>query len=421
MAGNPESFFSRGLERWASLSEKDFAFIGHDFQYACSTFQACFLSPRVYEAVRTDSTVDSFVIEYGGHDGIAAFQHLDALMHGQRLSPTERIPSGLLAISSLLGNDDLAQFLIGDCDHLDLANVCGHLESKSALGRCTASEIEFAASHFFELDQDALRNLPVSILEDIFSHESLCLETEDSLLQFICTVDCDRRRLLRYVSFEYLSVESVEILLAYFDADSVDSVLWSSLCRRLVLPVAFPASRRVHKAHFPQLRFAFDRQSPFRGILSFLTEKFHGNIHEKEVVTVTSSGDQYHDCWQVATLGWDSHWCSTDQQDSWIAFDFKERRVCLSHYTLKSHPYDDSFFLEWVIEGSNDGETWISLDHRVTHALAAPSQVKSFDCSGGSRNAFRHLRMRLASETTDHNHYLALTNIEFFGELDGSD
>jgi hypothetical protein len=52
--------------------------------------------------------------------------------------------------------------------------------------------------------------------------------------------------------------------------------------------------------------------------------------------------------------------------NSWICFEFKNKSVSLHHYTLKSSGQGAHFFVQWEIEGSNDGSTWKSLDSRNT-------------------------------------------------------
>jgi hypothetical protein len=42
---------SRGLERGALVTPRDFAFVIADFQVLCSKLQAAFLSPRVYDSL----------------------------------------------------------------------------------------------------------------------------------------------------------------------------------------------------------------------------------------------------------------------------------------------------------------------------------------------------------------------------------
>jgi hypothetical protein len=167
--------------------------------------------------------------------------------------------------------------------------------------------------------------------------------------------------------------------------------------------------------HVEQLPFLDG--SPLNGIISFLTRKVGGNIHTRGIVNISSSGDRSKHCWQVADHDWTGYWGTANEPNSWISFDFKGRRVSLSHYTLKSHTGWRDFFVEWVIEGSHDSQSWMELDRRSTRDLASRSIVKTYPCSNTASTGFRHLRMRQTGPTSDNLHFLLLANIEFFGEL----
>jgi hypothetical protein len=156
---------------------------------------------------------------------------------------------------------------------------------------------------------------------------------------------------------------------------------------------------------------------PFNGIIAYLTTKFSGNIHTMGAVDISSSSDQYNNCWQVADHGWINYWYTRDEENLWISFDFKDRRVSLSHYTLKSHPGKGQFPKEWLIDGSNNFESWMELDRRSTRDLVGKSIVKTYQCSKTSSTGFRHIRMRQTGLASDYGRFLALTNIEFFGQL----
>jgi hypothetical protein len=152
-----------------------------------------------------------------------------------------------------------------------------------------------------------------------------------------------------------------------------------------------------------------------------MTADCGGNIHEKNVVTITSSGDLNYrhagQVFRVANHGWDKYWQSSNAPNSWICFDFKEQSIALTHYTLKSPGGGGCFPLMWAIESSNDGSDWTALDERNTRELVGPSVVKSFECSKNCSEFFRYIRIRLTGRDSSGYDCLMLTNIEFFGRL----
>jgi hypothetical protein len=429
MPGSAISLSCRGLARCAAIYDQEFVFTGHNFEYKCKTIEACFLSPRVCDSLRSDPSIDHFSIEYEGNDGAMIFETLWNLIHGKSVELTAELSSGLVSVSSALGNDEILHLLIERFDSIDVNNICRRLEIRSLLGNCELSEIEFAASHFTEIKAELLRQLPICVLESILSCSSLRLKDEDSLLEFINTIECecDREVLYRYLKTEYLSCEGIRLLIEDLRIESLDCLMWSSLCHRLLLHVHKMPTELVELSklrfinpnyvHRVTQELPFSDGLPFDGIISFLTAKVGGNIHTKGIVNISSSSDEYNHCWQVADHGWNNCWHTRDEPNSWISFDFKDRRVRLSHYTLKSRSGGVNFFQTWVIEGSNDSESWIELDRRSTHDLVGKSIVKTYPCSNTCSTEFRYLRMRQTGATSHNQHYFPLTNIELFGQL----
>ena len=73
--------------------------------------------------------------------------------------------------------------------------------------------------------------------------------------------------------------------------------------------------------------------------------------------------------------------------------------------------------ISWVIEGSNDESSWVSLDTRNTEDLCGDYIVKNYSCSNTS-GFHRYIRIRQTGLTKAGNNYLQLSEIEFFGTLD---
>ena len=109
---------------------------------------------------------------------------------------------------------------------------------------------------------------------------------------------------------------------------------------------------------------------------------------------------------------------------SWICFDFKEKRVELTGYSLKSYSTNNPLGLspcepvQWVIEGSNDGSNWREVDRRNTQDLKGKSIVKTYSCSVDDKTeSFRFVRLRQTGKNVKGNDYLGLSAMEFFGTL----
>jgi hypothetical protein len=197
------------------------------------------------------------------------------------------------------------------------------------------------------------------------------------------------------------------------DETKVDQRLWNSICRRL----CYGVSGQEPNPRFVRGSGAYIEGHPFEGIIHEMTKQCGGNVHEKGVVRIASSSDERNQPFQVANHGWDNYWHTRNEPNSWICFDFKERSVAVSQYTLKSHPSLGHWFISWVIEGSSDGSSWRTLDTRETQDLNGQSIVKTYRCSNGCTEFFRYIRMRHTGKTSHNADVLLLTNIEFFGRV----
>jgi hypothetical protein len=190
---SPTALSFQGLDRAASMSENDFEFLGKNRHLKCTFFQAVFISPRVDWLLQQDATLDSFVVEWRsqGINENRVFEFLEHLMNGEPIDALACEVEGLLEVATLLGNTELINSFICDEAPIDRLTVCGRLSRKSVAGQRVDEEIEFAASHFFEISPGDLKELGVTLLEGIVISEGLCLASEDSLLDFIISLGWD--------------------------------------------------------------------------------------------------------------------------------------------------------------------------------------------------------------------------------------
>jgi hypothetical protein len=190
---SPLVLSSRGLERGASVTERDFAFIGKSCTVQCTRFQAAFISPRVHALLQEDRTLDSCCLEFESHNGgeKRIFEFLEQLVKGVSTDSRDSERDWLVELAAFLGNDELLDQLLNNKDPINKSTVCSRLRGKAVLGRPIGDEIEFAARHFYALDIEGLKGIDVSILEKILSSPELCLRNEDSLVDFICNADLE--------------------------------------------------------------------------------------------------------------------------------------------------------------------------------------------------------------------------------------
>jgi hypothetical protein len=149
------------------------------------------------------------------------------------------------------------------------------------------------------------------------------------------------------------------------------------------------------------------------GMISYLTKKHGGNVHEKGIVTITSKS-----VWKdnsqfapknVADLASREYFSSKPGEGQWICWDFCEMRARPTHYTMgKDLPGS------WIAEGSLDGKIWTELDRKIrtqdeTKNLASFAVATPVEC--------RFIRITHTGTADGGDTMLLLTAVEFFGTL----
>jgi hypothetical protein len=198
----------------------------------------------------------------------------------------------------------------------------------------------------------------------------------------------------------------------------------------------FPKSMndRIDVGQFPRLKSLLENQSksefhliPFRsapiadGLISFLGRISQGNPHDKGVICAT--GTVYNDdarnrARNATDIQTDSYFISQNAENQILCYDFKNMRVAVTHYFLRSHgnQVNDNHLRSWVIEVSEDGSNWTEIDRRVDdNHLNGPNQ--SFGFEVGSVVETRYVRIRNLGPCWNGERYLYVRAFELFGGL----
>jgi hypothetical protein len=168
-----------------------------------------------------------------------------------------------------------------------------------------------------------------------------------------------------------------------------------------------------------KLRIRMKDSNLGKGIISYLSKKYAGNVHDRGVMTITSkrttalfgNGSQAK---RVADPIGLVRFRSRDEPGQWICWDFREMRVCLAGYTFWSSGLES-----WVVEGSLDGENWTDLDRQSNWTGPTRSEggwnLPSFPVV--TSVAFRFLRLTQTDKSLHRDHVLSVEGVEFFGTL----
>lgn len=162
------------------------------------------------------------------------------------------------------------------------------------------------------------------------------------------------------------------------------------------------------------------RDQELQGIINYLTKQCGGNAHENGVINITASTiDGICPAKNAIDFDSNSYYQASTPRNEWIQFDFKEKKVCLSSYTIKAR--DDANVgspQHFVIEGSDNGLDWIVLDNQNTTLLTNRNSIHNFEVNQKQSGFYRFLRLRQTGNNIGNGkNNLTITAFEFFGSL----
>jgi hypothetical protein len=239
----------KGLENVASLGIRDFKIHFGEDTILCNRFEASFLSPRITSALLTDSTITEYEIEVETEDqncfGLKTLKDFFSLSRNGSVEINSSNFEFLKIVGQSFGNEEFCEALMQftrEGGELTMSTVTDRLSIAEFLEVSPSSEIEYLASHFYEIDLTFIKRLSHDNLKEIVGSEKLEIVDEDSLLNIILELGRDYFDLLGHVRSEYLSQSGIDRLLTTISISDVDCGLWSSLCRRLRLFVEPPSN-----------------------------------------------------------------------------------------------------------------------------------------------------------------------------------
>jgi hypothetical protein len=160
---------------------------------------------------------------------------------------------------------------------------------------------------------------------------------------------------------------------------------------------------------------------PLKGIIHHLTLECGWNVHDRGVVSITAdrpySDNPGFAAKNIADLEADSHFDCANAKDMWVCYDFKDMKVILTDYSIRSAYFEaDRNLKAWVIEFSADGQNWTEADRRENREeLHAKNVVRSFAVS--KQAVGRYVRLRQIGVNHNGNCDTCTSGFELFGAL----
>jgi hypothetical protein len=109
-----------------------------------------------------------------------------------------------------------------------------------------------------------------------------------------------------------------------------------------------------------EVEFPLKKAKSFEGIISYLTRKHEGNVHEREIVTITSKLVYSGPLPNVADFTSNSWFLSKNEPGQCVCWAFHDMRVRPSRYTIKA-----AYLKSWVVESSLDFVNWTEIDRKT--------------------------------------------------------
>lgn len=106
-------------------------------------------------------------------------------------------------------------------------------------------------------------------------------------------------------------------------------------------------------------------KTEFQGVFNYIQEISNYKIENEIKITLSSifSNSFFFSRYNVTKFSGKMYFFSENLKNSWIAFDFKNCKLILSNYTIRSFWAESEKRLQsWLIEGSNNQKDWEILD-----------------------------------------------------------
>ena len=142
----------------------------------------------------------------------------------------------------------------------------------------------------------------------------------------------------------------------------------------------------------------------FDGIIKYLEKKYGNNLHQKRIISISASstlsnGPQFSPEHVINyTNNYNNtFWMSDNNPGNWLELDFKNIKLKLTGYSLKTSngPISQAHHIKnWILEGSQDGIEWNEIDRQENNNdLNGPNYQHYFPISD-SDEEYQYIRIK---------------------------
>ena len=401
--------------------EKDFSFIVNGKVYQTNSFVATILSPNITNMFERNMNAIYYEIntKYEGD-----FNRIIEYGEMKKIDINEEEKQYFINILKQLGNNsEFLRFSKELQEDISYENVMQRIQTKKELGLDPKEEIEFISINFHDFhmkNPEAISTCDADIMERIISNDKLKLDNEEELFDIILKLYIKSKEysiLFSYVIFLNISIQSIREFNQNFDINDINKSIWENICCRLEQDISPESMEEYKNLHQELLYKRYTGKKYEQNIIQYLSAQCNGNVHNKKIVYITSSS-------QGGVIGniveKNDHNCfvSKDVPNSWIQFDFNDKKVLLDSYTLKSRDYgkNGSHLKSWILEVSNDGQNFTEIDrHTDCDLLNGFLKTATFNVSYSTPQRF--VRLKQIDRNWAGFWQIVINQIEFSGFL----
>lgn len=406
----------------------DFTFFVNGEEFKTSRIVSDLLSPIISNEHLNDPTFSNFTINTKSKGD---FHNVLKLLTFEYHNISDNELPFIFEVFKILHNDFIEFVCKEEFTEIKTSSVFSrfkkHLKNPKFYQKILLSEIDFISSHFTELSEshfDDFASLDLDTLLSILDNPKLQTNDEDQLLKFVNKLysnDSTFSILYETICFANVSSEAISEFIENYDFNELTKMTWQKLCDRLIIEIPNQNQQVTQSGNLLKNRkvFSFNGQNPFSGIINYLNTKTSFEIEKEIRVTASSFTYQKRNPLNVTFHNdRDKLFCSKNEPNSWICFDFKEHRVVPTAYSIKStenftagqHPEN------WVIEGSVDGEAWMTVDEVKNNSdLNGNGLFHTFSINKKNLPPFKLIKIRQTGKNWLDDDQFIIDSFELFG------
>ena len=429
------------LQTPLSVYQNDFTFNVNQKEYQTTKLVADLLSPIISNIHASDPTMNEYFITTDNEGDFSLILQLVNFKEREIKENEEKFIIEMiekLGMSKIFINKPKEEITIENCVLL----LKQHERSSIFYSFEKEKEIEFISSHFHEIinensHKEQLKTLTYESIRSIVANENLELDNEDELLSFINELykeNCHFSTLYEYVIFSNVTTETLKNFIDIFDIEYLTTGTWHSISSRLILKVEEIESK-IRTRNYKQKR-ENDEISKSKNGNEFIKEilysnnkidgifsYFRENSSIEEEINFTCSSHDYGDknlLFQIENTT--NEFYTSNQQNSWICFEFKKHRIISTNYSIRSFNCSSNWQhpRNWIIEGSNDNSNWTKIDdQRDNSSLNGRSIVHTFPIKE-TEESFKFIRMRITGPnwySSGNNYRIEICSFEVYGKM----